>query len=44
MELGIFPDKLKIAWVIPIQKIANNDDIGNFRPISLLSVFDKIFD
>ena len=41
---GIFPDKLKIAKVIPLYK---KDDIklfGNYRPISLLSYISKIFE
>ena len=46
-QFGIFPDKLKIAKVVPIFK-AGKDNIDsyvhNYRPISLLSCFSKIFE
>ena len=41
---GIFPDSLKIAKVIPIFKSGNSDLVSNYRPISILSVFSKIFE
>ena len=40
---GIFPQTLKHATVIPIHKKGNKDDVNNYRPISLLSVYSKIF-
>ena len=36
-----FPDRLKLAKVIPIPKSKDMSDINNFRPISLLSVVSK---
>lgn len=39
-----YPDRLKIAKVIPIYKSGCKKDSGNYRPISLLSVFNKIFE
>ena len=36
---GIVPDKMKIAKVVPIFKKGNRTEIGNYRPISLLTVF-----
>ena len=41
---GTFPDSAKIANVIPIHKKGSTLDINNYRPISLLSVFSKIFE
>ena len=41
---GIFPDKLKIAKVVPLHKGGSTEDLNNFRPISLLSIFDKIIE
>ena len=41
---GIFPDKLKIAKVIPLYKKDDNKPFGNYRPISLLSSISKIFE
>ena len=41
---GIFPDKLKIARVVPLFKSGDKCDIANYRPISLLPVISKIFE
>ena len=41
---GIFPSKLKIGKVTPLQKKGSNVDPNNYRPISLLSVFSKIYE
>ena len=40
---GVFPDKLKIARVVPIFKKSNKKDVSNYRPISTISVFSKLF-
>ena len=44
ITLGIFPDKLKCAKVIPIHKKGAYNNPSNYRPISLLSVFGKLFE
>ena len=41
---GVLPEKLKIVKVIPIHQGGTTPDINNFRPISLLSIFDKIIE
>lgn len=41
---GSVPDKLKIAKVIPVFKKGDPSSPGNYRPISLLSIFDKLLE
>ena len=41
---GIVPPSLKIARVIPIHKKGSTLSLNNYRPISLLSVFNKIIE
>ena len=41
---GIYPSKLKIAKVIPIFKKGDSKSINNYRPISILSTLNKIFE
>ena len=41
---GIFPDQFKIAKVITLHKKESAENPSNYRPISLLSVFSKIFE
>ena len=41
---GIFPERLKIAKVLPLYKKDDKVLLNNYRPISLLSVISKIFD
>ena len=42
--IGIFPDNLKIAKVIPIFKQGSRSSCNNYRPISVLSALSKIFE
>jgi len=42
IKQGKFPDKLKLAVIVPIFKQGNRKLVENYRPIALLSVFTKI--
>ena len=44
LTLGIFPDELKIAKVIPLFKAGEKFKISNYRPISILNYFSKFFE
>ena len=41
---GIFPKVLKISKIAPIHKKENKELIENYRPVSTLPVFGKIFE
>ena len=43
-EVGVFPEILKLAKVTPLHKKESKLDFLNCRPISLLSVFSKIYE
>ena len=45
MASGIFPGKMKIAKVIPVyKKNGLTESINNYRPISVLPMFSKIYE
>ena len=44
LSTGIIPNQLKIAKVISIHKQSDKKLLNNYRPISLLPVFSKIFE
>lgn len=44
IEDGIYPGKLKISRVIPILKKGDTESVGNYRPISIYSIFNKLFE
>ena len=41
---GVYPELLKIVKVIPIHKGGSTQYVDNYRPISFLSIFDKIIE
>ena len=41
---GVFPECLKKAIIIPIHKKESKCSVGNYRPISILPYFSKIFE
>ena len=41
---GVFPNELKIAKVIPLYKGGNARLFVNYRPVSVLSIFSKIYE
>ena len=44
LSQGVFPDELKVAKVIPLYKSNDKKCINNYRPVSILPVFSKLFE
>ena len=44
MKTGTHPDYLKLARVIPIHKKGSEHEVGNYRPITLLSNINKLLE
>ena len=44
LQQGAVPSELKLAKVIPLYKSGDKDSVANYRPISLLTSFSKIFE
>ena len=42
--LGIYPSQWKLENVTPVHKKKDKQNVGKYRPISLLPIFDKIFE
>ena len=43
-QTGVFPDKMKIAKVVPLFKSGEKNVFTNYRPISLLQQFSKMLE
>ena len=44
IALGIFPDKMKLAKIIPLYKGKERDEVINYCPISLLMTISKLLE
>jgi len=44
LNSGIFPEEWKIARVKPLYKKGDRYGIQNYKPISVLSIFSKIYE
>ena len=44
LSQGIFPDSLKLANITPVHKKDETTDKENYRPVSVLPLFSKIFE
>ena len=44
VEAGTYPEIFKVAKIIPLFKSGKKNSIINYRPISLLPIFNKIFE
>ena len=44
MHAGVFPEELKVGRISPIYKKDNEELMENYRPVSTLPIFGKIFE
>ena len=44
LSQGVFPSDMKNARVVPLFKKSSRADVGNYRPVSILSAISKIFE
>ena len=40
---GWFPNKMKLEKITPVFKKGFKDDVNNYRPVSILPIFGKVF-
>ena len=44
INTGVFPDSLKVAQVTPIHKKNDPLNKSNYRPVSVLPIFSKVYE
>ena len=44
LKTGFFPQKFKVAKIVPIHKDSDRHEFNNYRPISLLSSFSRLLE
>jgi hypothetical protein len=44
LSLGIFPNQMKSAKIVPVHKSGDTQNCDNYRPIALLNTFSKILE
>ena len=44
LSQGVFPSELKLAKVIPLYKGGDKELMNNYRPISILPLYSKLFE
>ena len=44
LETASYPDESKIVAVIPVHKGGSTLELGNYKPISILSLINKVFE
>ena len=44
LDAGYFPNCWKLVYITPIYKDGDRNKVVNYRPISLLNVFAKVFE
>jgi hypothetical protein len=42
--MGVYPERLKYAVIKPVHKKGEKTDLSNYRPISIVIGFAKIFE
>ena len=44
ITIGVFPQQMKIANIVPIYKSGDNTLFNNYRPVSVLPLFSKVLE
>lgn len=44
LSVGVCPERFKESFMVPIYKSGNKSEVKNYRPVSILNAFSKIFE